>query len=108
MVDPAITIPDAWCMSDSDNSVYIEQVNYTLLKTQFKQDIHKIQMQARLMGETESERPERAARIANEASITLQAIWDLQDHMRVLTFLQTEHGILVPNTELRGRLQNTY
>ena len=108
MVDLAVTIPYAWSMSDNDNSVYIEPVNYTLLKTQFKQDIHRIQMQARLMGETESERPERAARIANEAATTIQAIWDFQDHMRVLTYLQTEHGILVPNTELRGRLQNTY
>ena len=59
------------------------------------------------MGENDSERAPRAERIANDAEATLQATWDLMAHMRHLTLLQTEHGPLLPSTDIRTRVQET-
>ena len=105
--DPALTMPEAWCLSDKDNSVYLESTKYPQLLQRFKEDTFRIQNQVRLMGETEAEKPLRAARVADEAAVTLQALWDLLSRMRTLTCLWTEHGILVPRTDLRGDIQNT-
>ena len=74
LVGSAITMPDVWCMTDTDNSVYLEKTNYPALKTQLRKEIYKLQMKVRLMRETDSERPARATKIANEAEATLQAI----------------------------------
>ena len=106
-INPALTMPEVWCLSDKDNAVYLESTKYPELLRRFKEDTFRIQSQIRLMGETESEKPRRAARIADEAAVVLQAIWDLLSHMRRLTCIWTERGILLPSTGVRGDIQNT-
>ena len=74
-INPALTMPEAWCLSDKDNAVYLESTKYPELLRRFKEDTFRIQSQIRLMGETESEKPRRAARVADEAAVLLQAVW---------------------------------
>ena len=107
MADPALTMPEAWCLTDKDNAVYLEGTKYLQLLQRFEEDTYRIQNQVRLMGETESEKSERATKVANEAAVTLQAIWDLLSRMRRLTYIQTELGVLLPSQDLRGDVQNT-
>ena len=59
------------------------------------------------MWENESKRHINAERIANEAKATWQATWDLMAHMKRITLLQTEHGPMLPNTDVRTKAQET-